>query len=86
MKFKLWLENRIVRDAVLGVLGVAPGEEAGVMDKKTTYFSPEIRDQLKSLGVVKSTNDDMGLYGEIVAAIDDGISIEDLIRKIEDSI
>jgi hypothetical protein len=86
LKFNLWLERREVREAILGVLGVSLGEESGVLDKNTTYFSPEIRDKIKNLGVVKSTNDDMGRYGEIVRAIDDGIQIGELIKMVEDSI
>lgn len=82
MKFSLWMENRRVKDAIMGVLGADPEEEDDVMDRKTTYFSSEIRDGLKGLGVVKAANDDRGRYSSIVRKIDDGITIAELIKMV----
>lgn len=86
MKFRLWIERRIVRDAIMGVLGASTDEEADFSSRKTTYFGSDIRKRLKGLGVVKSTNNDRGSYGEIVRAIDDGITIGELIKRVEDAL
>ena len=81
MKFSLWIESRAVRDAIMGVLDASPDEEADLMDRKTTYFGPEIRKGLKELGVVKNGR---GRYADIVQSIDDGITIAELIRKVSE--
>lgn len=82
MKFSLWLENKAAKDAIMGALDADPEEEADLMDRKTTYFGPEVRSRLKNLGVVKNINDDMGRYGDIVRSIDDGVTIAELIKKV----
>jgi hypothetical protein len=75
------MESRVVKDAIMGVLGVDPEEEADIMDRKTTYFSSDIRTQIKELGLVKSIGEK---YGDIVKNIDDGIAIADLIKKVSE--
>lgn len=84
MKFNIWLENRKVEDAVVGAISpnADPNEREDILSKKTTFFGSEVRTKIKNLGVVKATNDDRGRYGEIVKAIDDGVTVGELIRMI----
>lgn len=80
LKFSLWLERRGVRDAIMGVLGVEPAEESDTLGRKTTYFGSEIRNRLKELGVVKGMGEK---YGDVIKDIEKGITIAELIRKLE---
>ena len=73
-----------MEDAVIGVISpnADADEREDILSKKTTFFGSEVRTKIKNLGVVKSTNDDMGRYGEIVNAIDDGVTVGELVRMI----
>ena len=80
LKFSLWLERRGVRDAIMGALGVEPEEESETLGRKTTYFGSEIRNRLKELGIVKGVGEK---YGDVMKGIENGITIAELIRKVE---
>lgn len=85
--FRTWIESSSVKDAVLGVVAggreVSKGEEEDhLLSRPTSDFSALIRTSLKKLGVVKSIGD-ARRKSEIARSIDDGISVFELIKKIE---
>jgi hypothetical protein len=70
-------------DSILGMLSqelnLDPDDIIGL---NTDDLGSDIKEKLKNLGVVKSTNDDMGRYGRIVRMIEDGVTISDLINAV----
>lgn len=83
MKFKIWLENKKISDAIIGAISpeADDDEKSDILSKKTTYFSSEIRGRIKDLGILKNMEPEK--YGEIVSEIDDGITISQLIDKVK---
>lgn len=79
MKFSIWIENRSIRDSIIGTISAEADidEQEDILNKKTTFYSSDIRKKLKNLGIVKSSNI------EISRSIDKGIKINDLIDKLK---
>lgn len=80
------MEDSTAKDAVLGVVSggqevVKGEEEEHLMARNTKEFSSSIRGRLKQLGVVKSIGD-LNSRSKITRLIDDGITINDLIKRI----
>ena len=80
----MWLEIRNVKDSILGAISPDADDEekSDIMGKKTTFFGSEIRRKIKDLGVVKSMAGEGG-YGQITKSIDDGITVGELIKRLE---
>lgn len=85
IEFRNWLESSSVADAVVGVVSggtpVNASERSHLMSRDTADFSSRVRNSIKNLGVVKSVVG-RGARMRISKAIDDGISVSDLIRMI----
>lgn len=83
MRFNIWLENRNAHDAIIGAISpeADADERADIMSKKTTFFSSDIRNKIKNLGIIK--NMDPKKYGQLVSEIDDGITISQLIKRVK---
>ena len=84
LNFRVWEESS-VEDAVVGVFSggadLKGPERTHTLSRKTTDFSPQLRNQIKNLGAVKSVVGRAGM-AKISRAIDDGVTISDLVRMI----
>jgi hypothetical protein len=70
-------------DSILGMLAQELNlDPEDIAQLNTNDLGSDLKEKIKSLGVVKNTNDNMGRYGEIVRMIDDGVVISDLIDAI----
>jgi len=86
IRFKIWLEDKnIVKNAILGTISgadsLSTGEEKHYMARNTTDYSSKIRSELKNLGIVKSVVGKSRRI-KILNLIDDGMSIEYLIKLV----
>jgi len=83
--FRSWMESSLVKDAIVGIVSggadLTDEEMSHLLDRKTTDFSSEIRNRLKSLGVVKSVFK-TSLKAKITKSIDDGVSIGELVNMV----
>lgn len=79
LKFSLWLESKMIRDAVIGAISpnADDDERQDILAKKTTFFGSEVRKNIKNLGIVKNSG------SEVLKSIDDGIKIGELIKMLE---
>jgi len=93
LQFKIWLEQQELMDdpvsqAILGVVAedqaLGDAEAEHLLSRNTTDFSNEIQDNLKNLGIIKNlSSEDPERYNGILDAIEQGISIRDLIEKAQ---
>lgn len=84
--FRSWLEASAAGDAIVGVVSggseASGSERSHLISRKTSDFSSDIRSSLKNLGVVKSVSG-RGRRMEVLRAIEDGVTIIDLIKMVE---
>lgn len=84
--FRIWLEARAARDAIVGVVSggdpVGDEEESHLSSRKTTDFSSAIRSRIKGLGIIGSLPKQA--IPSVYRAIDDGATVGELIRMVSD--
>lgn len=89
-KFNIWLEEQddnYIKDSILGVVGgdslLSDEEKEHLLQRNINEFSSDIIKKIKNLGIIKNiADDDASLFNGIIDAINNGITMSELIEKI----